>query len=234
MNKIFSFILLLISSPVWFITLLLVFLQDFRSPIYKAERGGKNNKSFKMIKIRTMIIDAENSGVTSTSNDDNRITKIGRFIRKLKIDELGQLVNIVFGAMNFVGPRPNTLDAIKRYSDVEKGLLKVKPGITDLSSIVFYDEGQILLGVENPDLEYEKLIRPWKSRISLQYISKKNLFLYLWIILLTLFSLVSRKYTLLLISRTLTLLDFDNELIEISKRERALEPKDPPGSNWSY
>ena len=109
-----------------------------------------------------MKINADKSGVDSTSNKDPRITGIGRFIRKYKIDELSQLFNVFLGSMSLVGPRPNVKRDTDLYTSLEKDLFLAKPGITDFSSIVFADEGDILEGHLDPDLAYNQLIRPWK------------------------------------------------------------------------
>ena len=126
-----------------------------------------------MVKIRSMIINADKTGVDSTSSDDMRITSVGKVIRKLKLDELSQLWNVLIGDMSLVGPRPNVKSETDLYTKIEKNLLNVKPGITDFSSIVFSDEGDILSGSDDPDLLYNQLIRPWKSRLSLFYIEKR-------------------------------------------------------------
>ena len=96
---------------------------------------------------------------------------VGKLIRKLKLDELTQILNVINGSMSFVGPRPNTPYDVKLYSQEEKKLLSIRPGITDISSIVFSDEGDILEKYDNPDLAYNQLIRPWKSRLGLFYIN---------------------------------------------------------------
>ena len=116
-----------------------------------------------MYKLRTMIINADSTGVDSTSSNDNRITSVGKFIRKFKIDEISQLINVLLGDMSLVGPRPNVLREILMYTDLEKELLTVKPGITDFASIVFSDEGEILSDSDDPDIDYNQLIRPGKG-----------------------------------------------------------------------
>ena len=132
--------------PLIIIFSLLIWLQDFKSPFYVADRVGKYGKLFKMIKFRSMIVNASSSGVDSTAEDDNRITNIGKIVRKFKIDEIPQLFNVFMGKMSFVGPRPNVLNETNLYSEIENKILTVRPGITDFSSIVFSDEGEILKG----------------------------------------------------------------------------------------
>jgi len=165
---------LLILSPLILFFAILVFFQDFKSPFFIADRVGKNGVIFKMIKLRSMVVNANKSGVNSTSANDPRITKIGIFIRKFKLDELTQLINVFMGEMSLVGPRPNVKSETDNYSTDEKQLLNIKPGITDFSSIIFSDEGDILKNSRNPDLDYNQLIRPWKSRLGLLYIKKRS------------------------------------------------------------
>ena len=145
----------------------LVYRQDKESPFYMAPRVGRNNTIFKMAKLRSMVSNADKSGVDSTSANDSRITPIGHKIRKYKLDELTQLWNVFIGDMSLVGPRPNVQRDVDLYTKDEKNLLNVRPGITDFSSIVFSDEGDILKDKKDPDLSYNQLIRPWKSRLGL-------------------------------------------------------------------
>ena len=140
---------------------------------------------FRMVKLRSMVVGAAKTGVDSTGNDDVRITAVGRLIRKYKIDEVMQLWNVLLGDMSLVGPRPNVKAETDLYTKEERVLLSVKPGITDFSSIVFSDEGNILEGQEDPDLAYNQLIRPGKSRLGLFYISKASIALDIRLIWLT-------------------------------------------------
>ena len=233
MKRIFDFCLsffgLIILSPLLFFFSILIWLQDLKSPFYVADRIGKNEKPFKMIKFRSMIVNAHKSGVDSTASDDNRITSIGRVVRKFKIDEIPQLFNVLKGEMSFVGPRPNVERETKMYSLVEKKILSVRPGITDFSSIVFSDEGEILMGSKDPDLKYNQIIRPWKSRLALIYIDRQNLFLDIKIIFWTLFAIINKKKVLKNITNFLIRNKSDSLLIEISKREEELVPCPPPG-----
>ena len=164
---------LLITSPILLPVMFLVWKEDKKSPFYIAPRSGRNGTIFKMVKLRSMVVDADKTGVDSTSGNDMRITPIGHKIRRYKLDELVQLWNVLIGDMSLVGPRPNVKTETDLYTDVEKKLLLVRPGITDFSSIVFSDEGEILEGRDNPDLAYNQLIRPWKSRLGLLYIKNQ-------------------------------------------------------------
>ena len=141
MKRIFDLLIsifgLIILSPLLLISLFFVWKQDFHSPFYIAKRVGKKGFLFNLIKIRSMVINADSSGVDSTSADDQRVTKIGRFVRRYKVDEIPQLFNVISGSMSLVGPRPNVESDVKLYTEKEKKLLLVKPGITDFSSIIF-------------------------------------------------------------------------------------------------
>jgi lipopolysaccharide/colanic/teichoic acid biosynthesis glycosyltransferase len=227
----FSALVLLATSPVMLTALFLVWRQDGHSPLYKAKRVARNNGEFTMIKIRSMLINADKSGVTSTSNTDNRITKVGHFIRRFKLDELSQFWNVLMGDMSVVGPRPNTrLHGVDEYTREEMRLLSVRPGITDLSSIVFSDEGAILTGAEDADALYNQIIRPWKSRLGLLYVDKRTLWLDIRIIWLTAVAIGSKQNALDGIARILDELDADGELKRICRREAPLPHGLPPGA----
>jgi lipopolysaccharide/colanic/teichoic acid biosynthesis glycosyltransferase len=225
-----SFLGLIISSPVLIPVIILVWIQDWHSPFYVAQRVGKGERLFRMIKLRSMIVNAHKTGVDSTSSNDNRITSVGRFIRKYKLDELSQLWNVLRGDMSLVGPRPNVKRETDLYTSVEKKLLTVKPGITDFSSIIFSDEGDILKDQIDPDIAYNQLIRPWKSRLGLFYIEKRNLLVDFRLIWLTVVAILSRDIALKKISRLLYKLNADKELVAVSLREAKLTPTPPPGA----
>ncbi|NQU85562.1 MAG: sugar transferase [Mariniphaga sp.] len=235
MKRIFDLIIsgigLIIFSPVLIPVIIIVWIQDWHSPFYIAPRVGKNNKIFNMVKLRSMIINADKSGVDSTSSYDKRITKTGKFIRKFKLDELTQLWNVLIGDMSLVGPRPNVKRETDIYTKKEKKILSVKPGNTDFSSIVFSDEGEILKDQADPDIAYNQLIRPWKSRLGLFYIKNKNLVTDLKLIFLTATAIISKEKALNGVSKLLYNLGANNELIEISLRKKELVPSVPPGAN---
>ena len=226
-----SFFGLVIISPVLLIVMFLVWKQDNKSPFYIALRSGKQKKEFKIVKLRSMVIDADKNGVDSTSSSDIRITPIGYVIRKYKLDELTQLWNVLIGDMSLVGPRPNTSSETELYTYLEKKLLSVRPGITDLSSIVFSDEGEILKDKKNPDLSYNQLIRPWKSRLGLIYIKNQSLLLDLQLVLYTVVAIISKQKALTWVAVKLSKLNVDADTIKISKRKVSLYPFPPPGSS---
>ena len=159
-----------IAAPLLIVFIFLVWWQDRGNPFYIAPRVGKNGHLFSMVKLRSMVSGADAKGGASTASTDMRITKVGHYIRRYKLDELTQLWNVLVGDMSLVGPRPQIQRATLFYTTVESNLLSIRPGITDFSSIVFADEGDILKQHADPDLAYEQLIRPWKSRLSLFYV----------------------------------------------------------------
>ena len=227
----FSLIGIIVFSPIIIILSILIWFQDFHNPFYFANRVGKNFKLFKMIKFRSMIVNADSTGVDSTSSNDKRITKLGSFIRKFKLDELPQLFNVFIGQMSLVGPRPNVKRETDLYTAEEKLILSIRPGITDFSSIVFSDEGNILKDSKDPDLDYNQLIRPWKSRLAIFYVQNSNFIIDLKIIYLTIYSLINKKWVLNKIAENLKSKNANFELIQVAKREKKLIPTPPPGMN---
>ena len=226
-----SIIGLVLLTPILVPIMFLIWRQDKSSPFYIANRVGKNKVNFRMIKLRSMIINADQSGVDSTSNNDNRITPIGQFIRSYKLDEIVQLWNVLRGEMSLVGPRPNVESETKLYTEAENLLLTVKPGITDIASIVFADEGTILENKSDPDISYNQLIRPWKSRLGIFYINNRNTYSDLKIIFLTIFAQFNRKLTLRIISKWVSSKENNKSLALVCLRVNPLEPAPPPGSN---
>jgi len=164
---------LLILSPFLGIISILVVLHDRGPVFYRAVRIGRKGHKFEMLKFRTMIVGAE-KGPSSTPDNDPRITRLGRKLRELKLDELPQLINVFKGEMSIVGPRPQIPWAVERYSSEEMRLLDVRPGITDLASIRFRNEGEILRGSANPDKDYLEKIAPEKIRLGLLYVEKRT------------------------------------------------------------
>ena len=223
-DVIFSFLGLFLFSPFLILLSVVVYIQDFHNPFYLGKRVGKNKRIFHLIKLRSMVVSAEKLGGDSTAEDDNRITKIGSFIRRFKIDEIPQLINVFKGDMSFVGPRPQTIDGVDDYTKLEEKLLTVNPGITDFSSIVFSDEGNILLGEKDPAVAYNQLIRPWKSRLSILYIDKNSLLLDIKLILLTLLAIFSKEKAIKKLIKTLQSLEAEDELIHVASRQESLKP----------
>lgn len=226
---IFASLVLLVSGPIMLTALFLVWVYDRHSPFYRAPRVARNGGDFRMLKIRSMVVNADRVGGSSTGAGDPRLTPIGRYIRKFKLDELSQFWNVLLGNMSVVGPRPQIrAGGVDLYRTEELRLLNVRPGVTDLSSIVFSDEGDILAGAEDPDKRYDQVIRPWKSRLGLLYVDNMSFALDLKIIWLTLAAIVSRPVALVGVNRILTELKADPRLIEICRREGELPEGVPP------
>lgn len=189
----FSLLGLIILSP-FLITIAIIIKITSPGPIfYRGVRTGFHDKPFKIFKFRSMIVDAEKTGVSSTSKEDDRITKIGKFMRRFKIDELPQLLNVLHGEMSIVGPRPEVKKFTDMYTGEEKILLNIKPGITDYASIWNSDEGEILKDSKDPDKDYLEKIRPEKIRLQLKYAKEVSLWTDIKIIYLTIRKLILKR-----------------------------------------
>jgi lipopolysaccharide/colanic/teichoic acid biosynthesis glycosyltransferase len=161
---------LVVLSPLMGMISLLIKGGD-RGPIfYRGRRVGRFGKPFRIFKFRTMVVDAEKRGGPSTPGDDPRITPLGRWLRKYKLDELPQLLNVLAGDMSLVGPRPEVQHYTDMFSEEEKAILSVRPGITDWASIWNSDEGAVLAGAADPEKAYLELIRPSKLKLQLAYV----------------------------------------------------------------
>ena len=222
--------LLLLASPVLLVACFLIWRQDRHSPFYVAPRVGRGGVTFPMVKLRSMVRNADASGVDSTGANDMRITPIGHLVRRYKLDELPQLWNVLKGDMSMVGPRPNVKRETDLYTPLERGLLCVRPGITDFASIVFADEGDILAPYADPDLAYNQLIRPWKSRLGLFYVEHASVGLDVRLCFYTLGCVLDRAAGLRAVSGWLERLGADAELLRASQRQLPLTPTPPPGA----
>ena len=184
-----------------------------------------------MLKFRSMRLGAALTGVNSTAAGDTRITRVGGFLRALKLDELPQLWNVVAGEMSLVGPRPQVPADAALYTAEERRMLEVRPGITDLASIVFSDEGEILAGSADPDLLYNQIIRPWKSRLALLYLERSCWSSDLRILLWTGGALVSRQWALARVGRLLDQWGVGEPLYGVARRDAPLPAFPPPGAH---
>ena len=222
---------LLLLSPLLAVVAVAIYLQDYHSPFYVATRVGKGERPFRMVKFRSMVVRADATGVDSTAGDDPRITRLGTFIRRFKLDEIPQLWNVFLGEMSLVGPRPNVERETRLYTSEEKRLLTVSPGITDLASIVFADESDILRGSDDPDLRYNQIIRPWKSRLGLLYVDgPQNVTLDLRILTLTVMAAIERSAALAGVRRVAQSLGADETLLDVIPRTSPLVSAAPPGA----
>jgi lipopolysaccharide/colanic/teichoic acid biosynthesis glycosyltransferase len=234
MKRIFDILIsvfaLTLLSPLLATIAIAIWLDDRHSPFYRALRVARGGGDFRMLKFRTMLPDAWKSGVNSTAAGDARITRLGKWLRPRKLDELPQLWNVLMGDMSLVGPRPQVRADVDLYTPEESRMLSARPGITDLASIVFADEGEILAGSADPDLLYNQIVRPWKSRLILLYLDHPSFARDSRILLLTTLALFSRPRALRALNLLIDSLDADDKLKEIASRKYALEPWPPPGS----
>jgi lipopolysaccharide/colanic/teichoic acid biosynthesis glycosyltransferase len=151
---------------------------------------GRNNKDFKLLKFRSMVTDADTKGLITVGGRDPRVTQSGYFIRKYKLDELPQLINVLIGDMSLVGPRPEVRKYVDMYNETQRKVLSVKPGITDYASIEYIDENEILGRAENPEKVYIEQIMPEKIKFNMKYIQKRSVKEYFKIIFLTIGKIV--------------------------------------------
>jgi len=180
-----SLIGIFIFSPILLIVSILIKIGSSGPVIYCSTRIGKNKKPFKLYKFRTLVANADKIGGPSTSNNDPRITKLGKILRKYKLDELPQLFNVIKGDMSLVGPRPEVPEYAKLYTKKEEIIFKIKPGITDYASLWNSDEGNILKNSLDPEKTYLEKIRPQKVKLQIKYFNEKSFLKDLIIILKT-------------------------------------------------
>ncbi|QQS15013.1 MAG: sugar transferase [Rhodospirillales bacterium] len=221
---------LLLLSPVLLVATLAVWLGDLHAPLYRAERAARGGRAtFRIVKIRTMVVDADRIGGPSTPGDDPRVTPVGRFLRRFKIDELTQLWNVLAGDMSLVGPRPQVPSWLPRYTPEEMGVFAVKPGVTDFASIVFADEAEVLRGAADVDAAYDALIRPWKSRLGLFYVAHRSMAVDLALVATTFVAIVSRRRALAMVSALLRRLGAPDDLVAVARRDAPPPAAPPPG-----
>lgn len=165
---IFAVILLLILWPLYLIIALAIVIDDGFPVFYRPLRGGYKNKPFRILKFRTMVKNADKIGGGTTALNDPRITKVGNFLRKTKLDEIPQIFNILGGSMSFIGPRPELLRYVEKYESDEKLIMEVRPGITDFSSVEFINLDE-LVGADNADEMYERYVLKRKNALRIKY-----------------------------------------------------------------
>ena len=183
----FSLIGLLILFPLFAVVGILIKI-DSRGPVFfRQERIGRNFERFAIFKFRTMVLDAEKKGLSITSNTDKRVTRAGKILRKLKMDELPQLINVLRGDMSLVGPRPEVEKYVELYKKDYSEILKVRPGITDVSSILYRDEEGVLGDQADPESYYMTVVLPQKIRLSQEYLKQHSFSHDVKLILKTLF-----------------------------------------------
>jgi lipopolysaccharide/colanic/teichoic acid biosynthesis glycosyltransferase len=221
---------MLAFSPLLLAVMFAIWIQDRRSPFYIAPRAARGGGMFRIVKFRSMVVNADTIGGSSTAVTDRRITPVGQFVRAYKLDELIQLWNVLKGDMSLVGPRPQVVGDTALYTNAEKRMLSVRPGITDPASIVFSDEGEILSGSPDPDLLYNQIIRPWKSRLALAYIDHRSFWIDLWLIVLTVVTILSKPTALRALGTLLNGWRLDPLVIRMAARQEPLLAYPPPGA----
>ena len=161
---------LLVLWPVLALIALAIKIDDPGPVFYRQVRVGKDGKEFRIFKFRTMIVDADKKGLQITVGRDNRITRMGALLRKTKLDELAQLINVFVGEMSFVGPRPEVPKYVELYTPYQRQVLLVRPGITDYASIAYRNENDMLEGAEDPERMYIDVIMPAKIELNMKYL----------------------------------------------------------------
>jgi lipopolysaccharide/colanic/teichoic acid biosynthesis glycosyltransferase len=187
----FSLIGLICLFPFFIFISFFIFITSKGGVFFVQLRVGKNNKDFKLYKFRTMFLNSVSKGLLTVGNNDKRITKLGYYLRKNKLDELPQLINVLNGTMSLVGPRPEVRKYVNLYNSEQKSILDVKPGITDLASIMYYNENEILANSVNPEQTYINEIMPIKLEINKKYINEMSLLTDLKIIFKTFMKLIN-------------------------------------------
>lgn len=197
MKRLFDFLMssigLIILFPIFILVSILIILTSKGGIFFRGERVGKNGKIFKIFKFRSMKKDSEGKGKWNVGNNDPRVTKIGVFLRKSKLDELPQLINVFKGDMSLVGPRPELKFYVDKYRDSELPILDLRPGITDWASMVNIAQFEVFTNSDDPDKAYEEKIRPIKLKLQLYYRYNRSFFGDLEILIWTVFKVLTRS-----------------------------------------
>ena len=188
---------LILLFPLLGIVGLCIALESKGGMFFRQERVGKDMKNFYLLKFRSMYQNAESKGQLTVGSKDQRITRMGYFIRKYKIDELPQLLNVIFGDMSLVGPRPEVPKYVNQYTEEQLSLLSIRPGITDFASLYYFEEADLLAESENPERTYIEDVLPQKLSFSLLYMKQKSLPKDIKVILVTIFRLFGIKINLI-------------------------------------
>ncbi len=188
-DLLFSLFGLLLLIPIFLVIAIAVKISSKGPIFYKQERVGKLGKPFRLYKFRSMYINSDKKGLITVGNNDSRITPVGRFLRKYKLDELPQLINVLKGSMSIVGPRPEVSKYVVLYNDYQRRILSIKPGITDFASIYFRNENEILSNKSDPESYYINVLIPQKIRLNMIYILNYNFKVYFFVIFKTIKSI---------------------------------------------
>ena len=171
-----SFLALIVLSPLFLIISILILLGSRGNVFYKQIRVGKNAKDFYLFKFRTMTPNSDVKGLLTIGENDNRVTRIGFYLRNYKLDELPQLLNVFKGDMSIVGPRPEVRKYVDIYNEEQKKVLSIRPGITDYASIKYIEEGKFLNMARDPEQFYINELMPAKLELNLKYLRERNFF----------------------------------------------------------
>ena len=174
-DLIFSIFILLLFLPIGIVIAILIRIESKGSVFYSQVRIGKDEKQFKLLKFRSMLVDADKQGNLTVGAKDSRITRVGYVIRKFKLDEFPQFINVLLGQMSVVGPRPEVLEFVALYTAQQRKVLLVRPGITDEASLQYFEENKLLAASEDPKKTYIDVVMPSKIAINLAYIEKRTL-----------------------------------------------------------
>ena len=188
---------LLFLAPLLLLTAIGISLESKGGVFFRQTRVGKDFTEFKLLKFRSMFVNSEASGQLTVGSRDSRITRMGYFIRKYKVDELPQLINVLFGDMSLVGPRPEVPKYVSKYTIEQKRLLSVRPGITDFASLYYFEEADLLAASNDPEHTYIEEVMPKKLSFSLQYLDQKSVYNDLKIMVFTVLRLFGIKIKLL-------------------------------------
>jgi len=191
---ILSLLGLVIACPMLLVIMVWIKIDSVGPVFYRGERIGRNGKVFRIFKLRSMVVTADKTGASSTSLQDSRITASGHFIRKWKLDELAQLINVLKGDMSLVGPRPEVQGFVEMFTEKEKKILTLRPGITDWASIWNSDEGGVLAGASDPDTVYLKVIRPIKLELQLYYLESRSFYIDLKLLFYTVYRVINGSF----------------------------------------
>jgi len=212
---------LLITFPI-FVLMIFWIKKDSPGPVfYRGVRVGRQGKPFKIFKFRSMVVDAEKTGVSSTSLQDSRITASGQFIRKWKLDELAQLINVIKGDMSLVGPRPEVQEFVDMYTEDEKQILTLRPGITDWASIWNSDEGGVLAGAIDADAVYLEVIRPVKLELQLFYLESRSFLKDIKLLFYTVYRVINGSFIPAEISSYADFNELRKRALEVIERQEA-------------
>ena len=220
-----------IGLPFILLAMLAIWLEDRHTPFYVAERIGAGGKPFRFIKLRSISMRKQVRPDEIISARDPRISRLGHFLRASKIDELPQFWHVLSGQMSLVGPRANVRSIVDAFTEEERRIVSIKPGITDLASIVFMNLGKVLEHSENPKLDYNRLVRPWKSRLALIYVDNPSVTLALQTMWLTFLAFIDQDRALKGVARIAEKYQSDPKLSEAIVSRDRLEPYPPPGAS---